>query len=342
MAEPRPGTRLEVVIEPTGPAWLPIAVFFTGRGHRVYRVVQREGGGSAPLSVAAREDQRHRRGHPRPDPAVPSRRVHPLELARRPRPRRGSAGPGLRSVDPQARAAQDADQGAGPSADADDPADRQADERRSRGAGTLGRPATLLDAGRTRLTAVIVKASNGHHGVDRAQQWRAAAHAAVELYADHPAVAFDRPGRRGRHRGPAAARDQAELAVHAAEREAAYRLHRSGRPGAQPARTGRGRRARGRRDRAARPGSATGKQFRSFTGLAPRASETGDTDRKGQPMSKAGSVAAADHPRPRRGQRPQTRPATRPDLLHADGRTRRGPPQALCVVAAHLAERAWP
>ena len=32
------GTRLEVVIEPTGPAWLPIAVFFMNRGHVVYRV----------------------------------------------------------------------------------------------------------------------------------------------------------------------------------------------------------------------------------------------------------------------------------------------------------------
>ncbi len=32
------GTRLEVVIEPTGPAWLPVAVWFTGRGHTVFRV----------------------------------------------------------------------------------------------------------------------------------------------------------------------------------------------------------------------------------------------------------------------------------------------------------------
>lgn len=32
------GTRLEVVIEPTGPAWLPVAVFFTSRGHTVFRV----------------------------------------------------------------------------------------------------------------------------------------------------------------------------------------------------------------------------------------------------------------------------------------------------------------
>jgi len=31
-------TRLAVVFEPTGPAWLPIAVFFARRGHDVYRV----------------------------------------------------------------------------------------------------------------------------------------------------------------------------------------------------------------------------------------------------------------------------------------------------------------
>jgi Transposase len=31
-------TRLEVVIEPTGPAWLPVAVFFSARGHTVFRV----------------------------------------------------------------------------------------------------------------------------------------------------------------------------------------------------------------------------------------------------------------------------------------------------------------
>lgn len=30
--------RLKVVIEPTGPAWLPIAVFFSRRGHTMFRV----------------------------------------------------------------------------------------------------------------------------------------------------------------------------------------------------------------------------------------------------------------------------------------------------------------
>ena len=38
LAGTEPGTRLEVVFEPTGPAWLPVAVFFAGRGHLVFRV----------------------------------------------------------------------------------------------------------------------------------------------------------------------------------------------------------------------------------------------------------------------------------------------------------------
>lgn len=32
------GTRLEVIVEPTGAAWLPVAVFFYRRGHVVHRV----------------------------------------------------------------------------------------------------------------------------------------------------------------------------------------------------------------------------------------------------------------------------------------------------------------
>jgi transposase len=32
------GVTLELVIEPTGPAWLPVAVWFVGRGHTVFRV----------------------------------------------------------------------------------------------------------------------------------------------------------------------------------------------------------------------------------------------------------------------------------------------------------------
>src|SRR4051794_33718597 len=33
LAGTEPGTQLEVVMEPTGAAWLPVAVFFARRGH---------------------------------------------------------------------------------------------------------------------------------------------------------------------------------------------------------------------------------------------------------------------------------------------------------------------
>jgi hypothetical protein len=76
-------------------------------------------------------------------------------------------------------------------------------------------------------------------------------------------------------------------------------------------------------------------------GLTPRVSETGDTDRKGQPMSKAGStllrstlVRAADHARK---QDPQLA------RIYYLQMVERGAEhiKALCVVAARLAERAW-
>jgi hypothetical protein len=84
-----------------------------------------------------------------------------------------------------------------------------------------------------------------------------------------------------------------------------------------------------------------GKQFRSFTGLVPKASETGDTDRKGQPMSKAGSsllrttlVRAADNARK---VDPQLARIYYVQMVER-GKDHLG---ALCVVAAHLAERFW-
>ena len=85
---------------------------------------------------------------------------------------------------------------------------------------------------------------------------------------------------------------------------------------------------------------ATGKQFRSFTGLVPKASETGDTDRKGQTMSKAGSsllrtaLVAADTARK---QDPQLARIYYLQMVER-GKNHLG---ALCVVAANLAERAW-
>jgi hypothetical protein len=81
--------------------------------------------------------------------------------------------------------------------------------------------------------------------------------------------------------------------------------------------------------------------FRSFTGLAPKASETGHSDRKGQPISKAGNkllrttlVRAADHAR---RQDPQLARIYWTQMVQR-GKDHLG---AVCVVAAHLAERAW-
>ena len=68
-------------------------------------------------------------------------------------------------------------------------------------------------------------------------------------------------------------------------------IERRPRPvGPQPAgdQDGERSRARGHHGRAPRFPSAA--HFRSFTGLAPKASETGNTDRKGQAMSKAGNA----------------------------------------------------
>jgi hypothetical protein len=86
---------------------------------------------------------------------------------------------------------------------------------------------------------------------------------------------------------------------------------------------------------------ATAAKFRCFTGLAPRASETGQSDRKGQPITKAGNkllrttlVRAADHAR---RQDPQLARIYWIQMVQR-GKDHLG---AVCVVAAHLAERAW-
>ena len=51
-------------------------------------------------------------------------------------------------------------------------------------------PNALVKAGAKRLTALIAAASRKHQGAERAEQWIAAAKAALELYEGHPAVAF--------------------------------------------------------------------------------------------------------------------------------------------------------
>jgi Transposase IS116/IS110/IS902 family len=202
-------------------------------------------------------------------------------------------------------------------------------------------PNALLKAGAKRVTALIVKASHNHQGAERAGEWIASAEASVALYASHPAVAFADLAAEVATEVRLLRAIQTELAGHGTERENVYRwvdpagLARSlpglaevGGPAVvavmgDPARF------------------AHGKQFRAFTGLTPRASETGDTDRKGQPMSKAGSsllrttlVRAADTARKLD---PQLARIYYVQMVER-GKDHLG---ALCVVAANLAERTW-
>jgi transposase len=335
------GTRLEVVVEPTGPAWLPIAVFFCVRGHVVHRV------SSAKAADLRRFLSRHTKTNgidadtlarlPLFDPTG----LQPLEL---PGAERAALDRRVRATDRLTRTGAEhkrrikdlvrqllpmtpltGDLGV---------ADLAVLER-------FADPNALVRLGHKRLTALIVKASHNHQGAERARQWLDAAEASLDLYADHPAVAFADLAAEVATEVRLLRAVQAELATHAAERERCYRwvdpagLARS-LPGLAEV---------GGPALVACMGDPTrfqhGKQFRSFTGLVPKASETGDTDRKGQPMSKAGSsllrttmVRAADTARK---QDPQLARIYYVQMVER-GKDHLG---ALCVVAANLAERGW-
>jgi transposase len=335
------GTQLEVIVEPTGPAWLPIAVFFSQRGHLVFRV------SSAKAADLRRFLSRHTKTNGIDadtlarlaliDPAG----LRPLELA----------GPERAALDRRVRAT--------------DRLTRTAAEHKVRIkdlvrqlfpmtplTGDLGvadlavlerwaDPNRLLNAGAKRITAVIVKASHNHQGHDRALEWITAAQAAVELYDGHPAVAFVDLAAEVATEVRLLHAVQAELAAHAAERERCYRWVDP----CQLARSLPGVADIGGPALVAAIGDPsrfpTGKQFRAFTGLTPRASETGDSDRKGQPMSKAGSsllrttlIRAADHARKLD---PQLARIYHVQMVER-GKDHLG---ANCVVAANLAERFW-
>ena len=336
-----PGTVLEVVMEPTGPAWLPIAVFFTARGHKVFRVP------SAKASDLRKYLSRHAK----------SNGIDADALAR------------LAIIDPDSLRLLELND-----------ADRATLDRRVRACdrltqqasvhkvrikdlvrqllpmtpltGELGQadlavlerwadPHELVKAGKSRITKVIATVSHGHLGAPRAAEWLAAAHDSLELYGDHPGVAFAELAAEVATEVRLLRAIQSELVTHEEARESAYRrvdpdgLARS-LPGIK---TIGGPALVATMGQASRFPSAA--HFRSFTGLAPKASETGNTDRKGEPMSKAGSsllrttlVRAADTARK---QDPQLA------RIYYVQMAERGKNHiaANCVVAAHLAERAW-
>jgi transposase len=337
------GTRLEVVMEPTGAAWLPVAVFFARRGHLVYRV---SSGKAADLRKFL---SRHAK----------TNTIDAQTLARVP------------IVDPGGLVALELPEGAaaalGRRVRAADRLTEQATARKVRlrelarqvmpmidaaVTGELtkgdvavleryGDPRAMVRAGKARLTKLIGAASRGHHGADRADAWLAVATAALDLYDDDPAVPFADLAAEMASEARILRAIEAERDRHATAREAAYRrvdpdgLARSlpgiadiggpvlvafmGRPGRFP----------------------NGSAFKRYTGLAPRASETGESDRKGQPMSKAGSGIL----RHQLACSANTARRLDPQLaaVYYTQMVERGAHhiKAVAVVAARLAERAW-
>jgi transposase len=335
------GTVLEVVMEPTGPAWLPIAVFFSARGHRVFRV------SSAKAADLRRFLSRHTKTNgidadtlarlPLFDPDG----LQPLVL---PGVEQAALDRRVRATDRLTRAGAEHKRRIKDLVRQLLPMTPLTGELGTADLAVLERyadPNALIRLGLKRLTALIEKASHGHQGADRARQWLEAAGLSLELYSGHPAVAFTDLAAEVATEVRLLRAVQAELADHAAAREDAYRwvdplgLARS-LPGVAEI---------GGPALVAAIGDPTrfgnGKAFRSYTGLVPKASETGDTDRKGQPMSKAGSsllrttlIRAADNAR---HQDPQLARIYYVQMVER-GKDHLG---ALCVVAANLAERFW-
>jgi hypothetical protein len=205
----------------------------------------------------------------------------------------------------------------------------------------FGNPNILVNQDIETLTEFVVGVSHTMYGQPKAEAWLAAAREAVALYGDTDAVAFEALA--GDLVTEIALLDalEAARAPHEHRREKHYAavdpdaLARSlpgvGTKGAPLAVAAIGRPAR----------FANADRFAAFTGLVPRASETGDTDRKGQAMTKAGNrklrrmlYRAADTAR-----------KEDPQLAHIywvqmveRGATHT---KALAVVAAHLARRLW-
>jgi transposase len=338
-------TSLRIVLEPTGSAWLPVAVYFIRRGHTVFRV------SSAKASDLRKFFKRHAKTNQidaltlakmpliDPDCLLPlelaegaaaslNRRVRACERLGRQIARHKTR---IRELARQMMPALD---------EAMDRAFRDADRVVLE---HYANPHRLAKVPVARLAARIHKETGrGSEYVTRkATAWVAVARAAVELYGEDPAVAFEDLADEIATEITMLKILSAELARHEAAREAAYlavderQLARSlpgvgiiggptlvaamGRPGRFP--------------RAA--------SFRRFTGLTPRASETGESDAKGQVMSKAG----ANWLRDQLVQSANTARQVDPDLgrIYYTQMVERGAHhnKALCVVAGHLAERVW-
>ena len=340
------GTQLVVVTEPTGPAWLPVAVFFGRRGHTVLRVT------SAKAADLRRFLARHAKSNsidaetlarlplvaPTGLTAVEFGSPARASLDRRVRAvARLTAEIGRRKTRIRTLAQQLVPTiGVALSDDGLNHTDLAVLER-------YADPRALLAAGPGRLTRLIVTTSRGQLGQAKTQALRTAAAEAVALWEGDSAIAIAIEDLAAEVAGEVRLVRAAELerSRHEQAREAALaRVDPAGLaaslPGLGPVGTTQLVATMGRPGRFPNGGA-----FKAFTGLTPRANQTGQTDRKHQPMTKAG-------PRALRSQLVQSANTARkldPQLAavyHAQ-MTQRGAThrKALCVVAARLAERGW-
>jgi transposase len=337
------GVTVAVVVEPTGPAWRPVAVFFAATGDVVYRVSTQKAAdlrryyrrhhktnridatalariaileGEAlrpvelPRGVAAELDHQVRVTE-RLTEEIAARKVRIRDLARQLMPTSGQAF--------SARIA-------------------RVDLEILR---TWGDPRTLAVQPLETLTDFVTTVSHRMHGRAKAQAWRQAAVEAVGLYGNTDAVPFAALAADLATEIALLAALEAARAPHERRREQLYRqldptmLART-LPGV--ADTG-GPLATAAVGRAGRFPDAD--RFVSYTGLVPGASETGDSDRKGQPITKAGNrklrrmlYQAADTARKHDPQLAR---------IYYVQMVERGAnhTKALAVVAAHLARRLW-
>jgi hypothetical protein len=202
-------------------------------------------------------------------------------------------------------------------------------------------PRALLGAGRARLLRLVRTESRGKLGDDKVRVLRTAAEQALQLWGDDPAIALSDLAEEITTEIRLLRLAETERARHEATRDDALtRVDPDGLatslPGLGPVGATQLLAAMGRPGRFRNAAA-----FKSFTGLAPKASETGNTDRKSQPMSKAGNSAL----RSQLIQSANTARQLDPQLaaIYYAQMTQRGAPhlKALCVVAARLAERAW-
>jgi transposase len=343
LAGAQPATVVEVVIEPTGPAWLPVAVFFAASGDVVYRV------SSQKAADLRRYYRRHHKTN-RIDATTLARiailegeALRPVELAR-----------GLAAeLDHQVRVTERlTEEIAARKVRIRDlarqlmPTSGQAFSARISRTDleilrTWGDPRALLAQGIDALTEFVATVSHRMHGRAKAQAWLQVATEAVGLYGADDAVPF-----------AALAADlateiallealEAARAPHERRREQLYRQ-------VDPtmlARTLPGIAQKGGPLATASVGRAgrfpDADRFASYTGLVPGASETGNTDRKGQPITKAGNrklrrmlYRAADTARK---QDPQLARIYHVQMVERGANHTK----ALAVVAAHLARRLW-